>query len=234
MKLKDTWKKSYDSLLKRQRLYFADKGPSSQSYDFSSSHVLMWELDHKESWVPKNWCFWTVVLEKTLESLLDCKELQPVNPKRNQSWIFIWKDWCWSWSSSTLVTWCEELTHWKKPWCWERLKTGGEGHDREWDGWMASPTWWMSLSKLQELVKDREAWSATVHEVAKSQTEPLNWTDSWIFKMYLKVIELHKFYLGKEAYSSSFHTGQKPLTIGHRLNVFGRREVCKGSLFQFI
>ena len=76
------------SILK-SRHYFADKVPSSQSYGFSSSHVWMWELDHKESWVPKNWCFWTVVLEKTLESPLDCKQIQPVNPKGNQSWIFI-------------------------------------------------------------------------------------------------------------------------------------------------
>ena len=66
-----------------------NKGPSSQSYGFSSSHVWMWELNYKESWVPKNWCFLTVVLEKTLESPLDCKEIKPVNPKRNQSWIFI-------------------------------------------------------------------------------------------------------------------------------------------------
>ena len=78
-----------DSILKKQRHYFANKGPSSQGYGFSSGHVWMWELDYKESWVPKNWCFWTVVLEKTLESPLNCKEIQPVNPKRNQSWIFI-------------------------------------------------------------------------------------------------------------------------------------------------
>ena len=76
-----------DSILK-SRHYFADKGPCSQSYGFSSSHVWMWELDHKESWAPKNWCFWTVVLEKTLESPLDCKKIKPVNPKLNQSWIF--------------------------------------------------------------------------------------------------------------------------------------------------
>ena len=75
--------------IKKQRHYFANKGPSSQNYDFSSSHVWMWELVYKESWVPKNWCLWTVVLEKTLESPLDCKEIQPVNPKGNQSWIFI-------------------------------------------------------------------------------------------------------------------------------------------------
>ena len=76
-----------DSILKSRDI--ADKYPSSQSYGFSSSHVWMWELDHKESWAPKNWCFWTVVLEKTLESPLDCKQIQPVNPKGNQPWIFI-------------------------------------------------------------------------------------------------------------------------------------------------
>ena len=86
------WKKSYDKprqYIKKQRHYFANKGPSSQSYGFSGSHIWMWELDYKESWVPKNWCFWTVVLEKILDSLLDCKEIQPVHPKRNQPWIFI-------------------------------------------------------------------------------------------------------------------------------------------------
>ena len=75
--------------IKKQRHYFADKSRSSQSYGFSSSHICRWELDYKESWVPKNWCFWTVVLEKTLESPLDCKEIQPVHPKGNHSWIFI-------------------------------------------------------------------------------------------------------------------------------------------------
>ena len=78
-----------DSILKNQRHYFADKGQSSQSYGFSSSHIWMWELYYKESWEPKNWCFWTVVLEKTLESPLDSKEIQLVHPKGNQSWIFI-------------------------------------------------------------------------------------------------------------------------------------------------
>ena len=77
--------------IKKQRHYFADKGPFSQSYGFPSSHVWMWELDHKESWVPKNWCFWTVVLEKTLESPLDCKEIKLVNHKGNQSQIFTWR-----------------------------------------------------------------------------------------------------------------------------------------------
>jgi len=86
------WKKSYDQPrqhIKKQRHYFADKGPSSQSYGFSSSRVWMWELDHKESWALNNWCFWTVVLGNTLESPLDCKEIKPVHPKGDQSWIFI-------------------------------------------------------------------------------------------------------------------------------------------------
>ena len=98
----------------------------------------MWE----ESWAPKNWCFWTVVLEKTLESPLDCKEIQSVHliSIRKSVLNFHWKDWCWSWNSNTLATWCKELTHWKRPWCWERLNAGGEGDGKGWDGWMASPT----------------------------------------------------------------------------------------------
>ena len=86
------WKENYDQPkqhIKKQRHYFVNKGPSSQGYGFSSSHIWMWEVDYKESWVPKNWCFWTVMLEKTLESPLDCKEIQLVHPKGNQSWIFI-------------------------------------------------------------------------------------------------------------------------------------------------
>ena len=100
----------------------------------------MWELDHKEGWAQKNWCFWIAVLEKTLEST--CKETKPVNSKGNQSWILIWKDWRWSKSSNTLATWYKELTHLKRSWCWERLKVGGEGDDRWWDAWMASLTQW--------------------------------------------------------------------------------------------
>ena len=131
--------------IKKQRHYIANKGPSSQSYGFSSSLVWMWELDHKEGWAPENWGLQTVVLEKTLGSSLDRWEIHPVNPKGNQPWILIHeKDWCWSWSFNTLAIWCEEPTHWKIPWCWERLKAGGEVDNRGWDGWMASPnqcTW---------------------------------------------------------------------------------------------
>ena len=87
-----SWKKSYDKPrqhIKNQRHHFADKGPYSQSYSFSSSHIWMWELDHKEGWELKSWCFQIVVLEKTLESPFDCNEIKLVNPKGNQSWIFI-------------------------------------------------------------------------------------------------------------------------------------------------
>ena len=138
------WKKSYDKprqYFKKWRHYIANKGLSSQNYGFSSSHIWMWELDYKESWVLKNWCFWTVVLEMTHESPLDCKEIKPVHPKGNQSWIFIGRT-CWSWNSNTLSTWCKELTHLKRSWCWQRLKAGREGNDRGWDDWMASPTQW--------------------------------------------------------------------------------------------
>ena len=244
----------------------------------------MWELDYKESWAWRNWCFWAVVLEKTLESPLDCKEIQPVHPQGDKSWVFIgrtdakaetpilwppdakswlirkdpdagkdwkqeekgmmedetvgwhhqldghgfgwapgvgdgqvglvccgswgckeldmtewlnwterksvlnihWKDLCWSWSSNTLAIWCEELTHCKRPWCWERLKAGGEVDDRGWDvhhGLRDSMD--MTLSKLQELVKDREAWHGAVHGL--SQTWLSNWTElnMSVLKKYL-------------------------------------------------
>ena len=122
-----------DSIL-TSRHYFTNKGPSSQSYGSSSGHVWMWELDYKESWEPKNWCFWTVVLEKTLERPLDCKEIQPMTPKGNQSWIFIIRT---DAEAETPILWppdARELTHWKRLWCWEGLGAGGEGDDRGWDG----------------------------------------------------------------------------------------------------
>ena len=93
-----------------------------------------------ENWVLKNWCLWIVVLEKTLQSPLDSKEIKPVSPKGILN--IHWKVCCWSWNCNSLAIWWEELTHWKRPWCWERLKAGGEQGNREWDGWMASPTQW--------------------------------------------------------------------------------------------
>ena len=89
----------------------------------------------------------------------------------------MWKDWCWSWNSNTSATWCEGLTHLKRLWCWKRLRAGGEGDNRGWDGWMASPTLDMGLGGPQELVMDREAWHAAVHGVAKSWTRLSDWTE---------------------------------------------------------
>ena len=115
----------------------------SCSFSFnSSSHVWKWELNYKESWAPKNRCFWTVVLEKTLGSFLDCKEIKRVHPKEKQSWIFTRRT---DAEAKTPILWppdAKKLTHWKTPWCWERLRAEGEGDDRGWDGWIASLTWW--------------------------------------------------------------------------------------------
>ena len=119
----------------------ADKVPSCPSYGFSSSHVWIWELDHKEVWVSKKWFFPAVVLEKTLDIPLD--KLDQTRQSWRKSTLNIhWKDWCWIWSFNTLATWCEEPSHLERHWCWEGLKAGGEGNDRGWDGWMAPPTPW--------------------------------------------------------------------------------------------
>ena len=161
-----------------QRHYFANKSPSSQSYSFSSSHVWMWELDYIESWAPENWCFWIVVLEKTLESPLDCKEIQPVNPKRNQSWIFIGRT---DAEAEAPILWPPDARNWllgKDP---EAEKDWRQEKKGRWDGWMASPARWTWVwHKLQELVMDREAWHAAVHGGHKEShmTEWLNWEHS--------------------------------------------------------
>ena len=131
-----------DSIFKSRDITLPTKVHLVKTMSFSSDHVWMWELDYKESWALKNRCFWTVVLEKTLDSPLACKEIQRVHPKGDQSWGVHWKDWCWIWNSNTLATLYEELTLWKRLWCWEGLGAGGEGDDRWWDGWMASSTRW--------------------------------------------------------------------------------------------
>ena len=129
-----------DSIFKGRDITLPTKVCLVKAVFFSSNFVWMWDLDHKNCWALKNWCFWTVVLEKTLESPLNCKEIKPVNPKGNQSWYSLeWSRIC---SSHNLAIWCQEVSHSKRPWCWERLKKGEEGYDRGWDGWMTSPTWW--------------------------------------------------------------------------------------------
>ena len=139
-----------------------------------------WELDCEEGWAPENWCFWTVVLEKTLESPLDCKEIQSVHPKGKSVLNIHWKDWCWSWISSTLATWFEELSHLKRTWSWERLKTW-EGDDRGWDGWMESPSqwrWvWVNSGSWWWTERPGVLWSLGLWRVGHSWATELNWTE---------------------------------------------------------
>ena len=174
------WKENYDQLrqhIKKQRHYFVSKGLSSQTYGFPSSHVWIWELDYKEIWALKDWCFWTVALEKTLESPLDCKEIQPVHPKGDQSWVFIGRT---DAETETPILWplmqrTDSL---------EKTLMLGKIEGRRRRGWQRIK--WLegitdsmdrSLSKLQEMVKDRETWHVAVHGVAKSWTWLSDWTE---------------------------------------------------------
>ena len=182
------WKKKYDKPkqhIKKHRNYFIDKGLSSQSYGFSSSHVWMWEVNYKESWVPMNGCFWSVVLEKTLESPLDCKEIKPVNPKGNQPWIFIGK--------TDVEAEAPYLGHlMQRTDLFEKTLILGKIDGRGRRGWQRMR--WLdditdsmntSLRKLRELVTHRKDQCAAFHRVAKSQTRVSSWTELICIIMYI-------------------------------------------------
>ena len=163
-----------DSILQSKDITLLTK--VRQGYGFSNSHVWMWGLDYKESWALKNWFFWTVMLEKTLDSPLDCREIQPVHPKGDQSWVFLGRT---DVEAEAPILWPSDAKNWLiwknpdagKDWWWEEK---GMTED-EMDGITNSME--MSLNRLQELVMDRESWRAVVHGVVKSQTRLSNWTE---------------------------------------------------------
>ena len=161
--------------------YYCIFGQSHPSgYIPSGNLIVVFIGMYLMSWAPKSWCFWTVVLEKTLENPLDCKEIQPVHPRGDQSWVFIGRTDGWSWNSNTLATSCEELSHWKRPWCWEGFGAG-EWNDRGWDGWMASPTrwtWiWVNSRSWWWTGRPGVLWFMESQRVGHDWATEMNWTE---------------------------------------------------------
>ena len=146
----------------------------------------MWELDCEESWEQKNWCFWTMVLEKTWEFLGLQGDLTSPSWRRSVLGIH-WKDWCWSWNSNILATSCEELTQGRRPWCWDGLAAGGEGDDRGCDSWMVSPTrwtWvWVNSGSLWWTGRPGVLWFMGSQRVGHDWTIELNWRTEMFHQM---------------------------------------------------
>ena len=184
------WKKSYDQPrqpIEKERHYFANKGLSSQGYGFSSNHVWMWELDYKESWCQRIdafelWCWRRLLRVHWPARRSNQSILREINPEYALEGLML------NWSP---ILWPPDV----KSWFWERLKVGGVGDSRGWDGWMASWTQLTWVSKLQELVVEREAWCAAVHGVAKSWTQLRNWPVLWSFYLYFSDYNELDFYM---------------------------------------
>ena len=183
------WKESYDQPrqhIKKQRHYFVNKGPSSQGYGFPSGHVWMWELDYKESWEPRNSCFWTVVLTKTLESSLDCKAIQPVHPKGDQSWVFIGRT---DVEAETPIIWAPDVKSWL---IWKDLDAGKYLYEEKgttedemvgWHHWLNGHGfgWTLGVGNRQEGLVCCSRWSCKKLDM----TERLNWTESYLEELWV-------------------------------------------------
>ena len=198
IKMLTPWKESYDQPrqhIKKQRCYFVNKGPPSQGYGFSSSHVWMWELDYKESWALKNWCFWTVVLEKTLESPLDCKEMQPVHPKGDQFWVFTGRT---DAEAETPILWPPDAKSWliwKEPDAGKAWRQDEKGMTEDemvgWHHWLDGHGfgWTPGVGDGQGSLVCCSPWGCKESDM----TEWLNWTEFW-FPLFTKSISCTLFF----------------------------------------
>ena len=164
-------------------LFYAWEGLSSQGYGFSCGHVWMWELDYEESWAPKNWCFWTVVLEKTLESPWNCKEIQPGHFEGGQPWDFFGRN-----DAKAEITSCKELTHWKRPWCWEGLEQEEKGTTEDgiaaWHHWLdgRESEWTLGIGDGEGGLACCDSWDRKESDT----TEWLNWTELIILERFFQ------------------------------------------------